>query len=129
MKIVLDTNVLISGIFWKGLPYKVLELWVHGDLRVFATKKILQEYFEVLSRIDQSGEIAKKWQIFILENIIVVEEKEVVQLSRDPNDDMFIACALAANASYIISGDKDLLTLKKVSQIKIITAAQFLKML
>lgn len=44
----------------------------------------------------------------------------------DPNDDMFISCALAANASYIISGDKDLLTLEKVSKTKIVTVAEFL---
>ena len=125
MKIVLDTNVLISGIFWRGLPYKILELWIKGDLQLFATQKILREYFEVLKRIDKSGDLAKKWQLVILENITMVEEKETVKLSRDPHDDMFINCALVANAGYIVSGDQDLLVLKKVAKIKIVTPAEF----
>lgn len=127
MKIVLDTNVLISGIFWKGLPYKILDMWAHDHVHVFASRKILEEYSEVLNRIDQSRTLAKKWQLFIVENITLVEVKEAIQLSRDPHDDKFINCALAANASYIVSGDKDLLVLKKVSKIKIVTPAEFLK--
>ena len=127
MKIVLDTNVLISGIFWKGAPHKILELWIHGHAQIFASRKIFEEYSAVLRRIDQSQVLAKKWQRFIVENITIIAVKEVLQLCRDPHDDMFINCALAANASYIVSGDQDLLVLKKVSKIKIVTPAEFLK--
>jgi|WetSurMetagenome_2_1015567.scaffolds.fasta_scaffold332096_3 uncharacterized protein len=127
MKIVLDTNVLISGIFWKGPPHTIMELWIKGDLQIFVTKKILKEYFEVLNRMDASGAIAKKWQLLILEKVLVAEEKEIVKLSRDPHDDKFINCALATNASYIVSGDQDLLTLKQIAEIKIVTPTEFLK--
>lgn len=126
MKIVLDTNVLISGIFWKGVPYKIIELWANGNLQIVVTKKILKEYFEVLNRIDTSGEIAKKWKLFILEKVLIVAEKTVVKLSRDANDDMFINCALSADVEYLVSGDKDLLTLEAVYKTKILPPAQFL---
>lgn len=128
MKVVLDTNVLISGIFWKGTPYKILDLWVQGHIKVFASKKMLEEYFEILKRIDQSEVLARKWQLFIAENINIVGVKEKIQLSRDPHDDMFINCALAANVSHIISGDQDLLVLEKISKIKIVTPVKFLKL-
>lgn len=129
MKIVLDTNVLVSGIFWKGVPYKIVELFVNDYLQVFVTKKILKEYFEVLDRIDGFGEVAKKWQLLILEKVLIVGEKRTVTVSRDANDDMFVNCALSANAQYIVSGDKDLLVLREVFKIKIITPVQFLKII
>lgn len=127
MRIVLDTNVLVSGIFWEGPPSKIITSWIRGNIKVFVTKKILKEYFEVLDRFDTSREIAKKWEMLILENVAVVEEKKRIKLSRDPHDDKFINCALAAKATYIISGDRDLLTLKEKSPIKIITPSEFCK--
>jgi len=48
MKIVLDTNVLISGIFWKGAPSKILELWTKDKIQIVVNKKILDEYFRIL---------------------------------------------------------------------------------
>jgi putative PIN family toxin of toxin-antitoxin system len=126
MRIVLDTNVLISGIFWKGIPYKILKLWVNGQIEIVATNKIINEYFEVLKRIDKSGEIAKKWRELILKNVIIVKDKGNIRISRDPDDDIFISCALSANANYIVSGDNDLLTLKEIEGIKIISPAVFI---
>lgn len=127
MRIVLDTNVLISGIFWKGLPYKIIELFMNDRLEVVVTKKILKEYFEILDRIDTSGEIAEKWQLLILEKVLIIEENKSVQLSRDKDDDVFINCALSADADYIISGDQDLLTLKQVWKTYIVTPRAFIK--
>lgn len=127
MKIVLDTNVLISGVFWGGKPYQIIQLWLSHEIELFATKKILKEYFNILDRTDKSRELAKEWQNYILENIYIIEEKTSIKLSRDPHDDKFLNCAIAANASYIISGDNDLLELKEVDKTIIVTPSAFIK--
>ena len=74
MKVVLDTNVFISGIFWSGPPHKVLSLWVKNRITILITKKILEEYLRVLGEIDKNGKIAKKWGAFILENASILED-------------------------------------------------------
>ncbi|MCC7196988.1 putative toxin-antitoxin system toxin component, PIN family [Candidatus Peregrinibacteria bacterium] len=127
MKIVLDTNVLISGIFWGGKPYTIIEIWLNHRIQLFATKKIIKEYFVVLDRIDKSRKSAKKWQKYILENIHIINEKSFIKLSRDPKDDKFVNCAISANATYIVSGDNDLLELKEIGKTKILTPSAFIK--
>lgn len=127
MKIVLDTNVFISGIFWSGSPYKVLTLWAKNKINLLVTKKILSEYLRVLHKIDKKGDIAKKWHTFALENSIILKESEFVRICRDPEDNKFLNCAIEGKADYLISGDDDLLSLKTIESTKIVTPTQFLK--
>lgn len=61
MKIVLDTNVFISGVFWKGNPHKILNLWIDNKLEIVVTEKILDKYIRVLEKIDQISGISNKW--------------------------------------------------------------------
>ena len=89
MKIVLDTNALISGIFWKGTPYKILELWEEGEVNLVVTKKIIKEYSEVLKRIDKKNKVQQGWMKYIKEKCLCVEDKELVAESRDVDDNMF----------------------------------------
>ena len=53
MQIVLDTNVLVSGIFWGGMPHKILDLWADQKLEVFVTPEILLEYQDIIAEIDK----------------------------------------------------------------------------
>lgn len=108
MKIVLDTNVFISGIFWDGSPHKVLSLWAKNKISLLVTKKILNEYFRVLHRIDKNGDIARKWGAFVLANSLILEDKELVRICRDPEDNKFLNCAIVGEANYLVSGDDDL---------------------
>ncbi|MBI2415465.1 MAG: putative toxin-antitoxin system toxin component, PIN family, partial [Candidatus Kerfeldbacteria bacterium] len=112
MKVVFDTNVLISGIFWKGAPYQVLQLWAEQKFSLVATQPILNEYIRVLEKIDTEGAVVKHWSSFIVRNTEVVPNKIILKICRDPLDDMFINCALLGKADYIVSGDNDLLVLK-----------------
>ncbi|MFA5994911.1 MAG: putative toxin-antitoxin system toxin component, PIN family [Patescibacteria group bacterium] len=66
MRVVLDTNVIISGIFWKGAPAQILELWANKKIEVLVTDKILHEYFLLLERMDPTNAIVNKWKIFYL---------------------------------------------------------------
>lgn len=126
MKIVLDTNVFISGIFWKGSPSKILNLWANNKIEVVVTKKIVSEYLRVIKKIDQSEELSSKWKAFIQKNSIMLIDKSSIKICRDPDDDKFLNAALTGKVQYIVSGDDDQLILKSIDTIKIITPAQFL---
>lgn len=122
MRIVLDTNVLISGIFWSGTPSKILDLWVNDKFQLLTTQPILEEYNNTLNRISKGKKdnLVNAWMLFIVENSVVVNIKKKFKLSADPDDDKFIDCAVSGNADFIVSGDAHLLDLKSVLNVKII---------
>ena len=129
MKIVLDTNVLASGIFWSRLPAKILLLWHEQNFSVCITPEIFKEYTRIIHTL------TKKYPSidghYFLEFIalyakIFPDIKLQHPISRDPDDDKFIACALNANANIIVSGDKDLLDIKNYKDIEIMTPKNFL---
>lgn len=127
MKIVLDTNVLISAIFWGGKPREIIELWINDYIELYATKEIIKEYFNIMDRMDKSRMLVKKWQNYILENIHIIDNKVSIKLSRDPYDDKFLNCAITTMATYIVSGDNDLLELKEIGKTKIVSPSAFIK--
>lgn len=129
MRLVLDTNVLISGIFWKGPPYQILRLWAERKITIVASQTILNEYIAVLRRLDPHDALMKKWEQFFINHIVITEDRNILSLSRDPNDDVFINCAFIARAQYIVSGDKDLLSLASISPTPVITPATLLRIL
>ena len=127
MQVILDTNILVSGIFWGGIPYKIIELWANNKLDIVISEEILEEYISVIYRISRDKELTNHWKNFILKSSHIVEAKSKVKFSRDKDDDKFIYCALASNSPYIITGDKDLLDIKKVQNIEILKPNEFLK--
>lgn len=129
MKVVLDTNVLISGIFWKGTPHSILKAWAENNFEVVISEKILNEYLAVLRKIDTQGDIAQLWALFITQHTQVVNENSIVKLSRDADDDKFINAAITARADYLVSGDEDLLSLRDKSPVIIISPRNFLAVL
>jgi putative PIN family toxin of toxin-antitoxin system len=130
VKIVLDTNLLTSAVFWGGTPQKVLESAIEGPTVLYASKEIIEEYFRVIRSIgEKRGFNTEEIEAQILQMVRIVEPKRKVTVCRDPFDDMFIDCALAAEAKLIVSGDKDLLTIEKFEAIEIITARQYLNRL
>lgn len=133
MKIVIDNNVFISGIFWKGAPNEIIKLAEEEKLEISATLEIIDELFGVLKR----NKFAKLYEeaateleyIFrkIFELVKIYSCKTAVRIIKeDPSDDKFLACALASGADFIISGDKHLLKLKSFQNIPIITPREFL---
>jgi putative PIN family toxin of toxin-antitoxin system len=112
VKIILDTNVFISGIFFSGPPHTILQAWRDRRVQIILSPEILEEY----SRVAES--LHRKYPEInlnaILELIVVeAEMHEVKALDEavcvDPDDDKFIACALSSGAKLIVSGDKHLL--------------------
>ena len=129
MNIVSDTNIFISGIFWKGDSYRILCLWDSGKIQLIISQEIISEIFRVLSdfKIRLPDELKDAWMTRITEYGMIVEPAERFHIVSDPADDKFIDAAIAGNASYIISNDKHLLTLKQFKGVRILTPKEFIR--
>ena len=126
MRVVVDTNVLISGLFFGGYPKKILAAILKDEIIATVSLEILEEYQKVIQRISEEyGKDQNQNYNLILPKFKIITPLSNVCLSRDKEDDKFINCAIDSKSLYIISGDEDLLVLKKVDNIEIITAKQF----
>jgi putative PIN family toxin of toxin-antitoxin system len=129
VRVVFDTNILVSGHFWKGPPYRCL-LAVEASLaRLVLSESILTEFAEKLtgkfavSKADVDS-VVKRWTARA--EIVPIEGKSG-WVPADPDDDKFVETALAGGATAVVSGDRHLLALGKVEGIEILTARQFLE--
>lgn len=134
MRFVADTNIIISGLFWHGSPRRVLESARETDAELFTSPAILSELDDVLQRpkfesllasLDSSAQAVLIQYAALATLVHPVYTPAVVE--RDPDDDVVLACAIAAGASYIVSGDSDLLDIDTYRGIDIVSASQFLK--
>lgn len=127
MRIVVDTNVLISGVFFGGFPRKILKASVEGRIRACASMEILNEYQEIIREMVQrkQGNIDVSILNPLIRSMEIIEPVSRVEICRDPDDDKFINCARDAQAMYIVSGDKDLLVIQQFENISIVTAKEF----
>jgi len=129
MKVVVDTNVLVSGVFFGGMPSRVLEAWRDGKYDLAVSPEILEEYRRVgeeLARRFEGVSLAPFIALLVMNAEIVEAPGLPEQLSRDRDDDKFVACAVAAECEYIVSGDKDLLDVSGYRGIDIVTPREFL---
>ena len=129
MKVVLDTNVLVSGIFWRGPASRILELWAKDRIEVIVSPEILTEYQRLLAEMerDKPAGLAEAWAVFIAQHAIVIHVAGHPRLCRDPDDDKFLHCALSAGVRVVVSGDKDLLSMGRVGDVEILTPTAFLR--
>ena len=129
MNVVADTNVVVSAIFWPGESRDCLVLWARRRFHLVVSVAILEEYSEVAHRLArQRSEVdPDPWLNWIERRARVYEPAPLGHpRSRDPEDDTFLACALACSAKYIISKDKDLLALEKPFGIEVLPPRHFL---
>lgn len=135
MRVVLDTNVIISALLWQGTAKEVFKLAKDNKITVCISKEILEEFQKVLHYPKFESclvKIGKTPTELVNEFLEVVEyypgeEIHVSLIPEDPSDNKILACAQAADASFIISGDKHLLQLKKFRNIPILSPKEFLK--
>ncbi len=136
MNVVLDTNTIISGLFWKGAPRQVLDLARNGVITLFTSPELLAELADVLGR--------EKFAVRLTQAQVTVDElvygyaalaitirpaKIAPVIKDDPDDDKVLACAKAAQAEVIVSGDSHLLDLKEYENIQILRVDQLLERL
>lgn len=122
-RVVLDTNVLISGIFFAGAPARILAAWRDGSFVLFLSPEILDEYRRVAGELTTrfpAIDVAPILDLITLHAQVVAAPPLKAPLCRDPDDDKFLACAAACGA-VLVSGDKDLLALAGSSDVEIIT--------
>lgn len=124
MRIVLDTNVFISGIFWEGnFCSQVIDKWRKGIFQLVSSPKLVEELVETLRsfKISMPEEMIQEWKNLIIETSIMVDPIVAVKAVKDdPEDDKFIGAAVYGEADFIISQDKHLLKLKEYNKIKIL---------
>ena len=128
IKVVLDTNVFISSLFWKGAPYQIFKRILEGAILNFVSPQILAEIKErLLDKFKLLPEKVKEFlEIIIFNSQIVYPKKKVNIVKKDPEDNKILECALEAKASFVISGDGHLLEIKKYKGIKIVSPKEFL---
>lgn len=131
MRVVLDTNTLVSALLFSGVASRLVPLWQSRRITVLVSKSILSEYLRVLGypKFDLGeGEIRD----LIEEELLPYAEAIVVRRSlpavcRDPEDMKFLECAVAGRAEYLITGDQDLRSIGSYRGITIATAGEFLQ--
>jgi uncharacterized protein len=137
VRAVIDTNVFVSGIISpKGSPCKILELARREIFKVVTSTSINQEILNVLHRVRIYSKYALNEQVidgiaaFLYEGTILTEDSyKVLKITKDPEDNKFIGCAIEGDADYIVSGDGHLLSLKSYKGIQIVNANGFLNIL
>lgn len=132
MKAVLDTNVFISGIFWKGDSNKIILAWRQKKFTLVFSFPIIEELRQTLKtfKIGMSKEMTEEWASMIIENSIIVKPLPKPNIVKDdPDDNKFIECAAAGQAEYIVTQDKHLLKIGEYENINIIPPLEFLKIL
>ena len=127
MNIVIDTNVIISGIFFGGYPRKILETVADKQISAYATTEIINEYYEIIDEMikRKQGRINNSVLSQLVSKLKIIQSSSSVNICRDSDDNKFIECAIDANALYIISGDKDLLDIQKFNNIQIVNTKFF----
>ena len=129
MKIVLNTNVFISGIFFSGPPSQILQAWKDKTIQIVLSEEILTEYQRV------GEELSSKYSVIDIVPIIdlltiygeVVETKDLsVSICEDPDDNKFIECAISSNCKLIVSGDKHLLKFSGFQGIEVLKPREFI---
>jgi len=127
-RVVFDTNILISGLLWRGKPYQCLLLARSGIVQAVYCPPMLAELTDKLRHTFGFSENRIQAVLYDLQR--VAERVDIAGSLRvvaaDPDDDKFIECAVAAGAAVIVSGDHHLLDLGKYGDIQILTAAEFL---
>ena len=132
LKVVLDTNVLISAILFGGKPREILEKAIRGEIRLCLSEPILEELSGVLrrSKFDYSLERVQTLLTELTSIADFVNSSQTIRLVlEDPDDKRILECAVEAKASYIITGDFHLLKLIRYRNIEVLNAVAFLEKL
>lgn len=136
MRIVVDTNTVVSGLLWQGPPRRLIDAARERALTLCTSLALVAELAEVIGR----AKFAQRARTAGVSAAALVEDyQRLAQLidapplatpvSRDPDDDQVLACAVAAHADYIVSGDQDLLSLKRYQNIDIVAPARALQLI
>jgi putative PIN family toxin of toxin-antitoxin system len=129
VKVVLDTNVFISGVFFSGPPFKILQSWRDGKIQMVISSEILDEYQRVGKILagDHPAIDLEPMLAYVIQNAVVFSAPPLPDsVCDDPQDDKFLACALASGCDLIVSGDRHLLKVSGYQKIEVLKPRDFL---
>jgi len=129
LKLVFDTNIYISAFVITGsLAEKAILKVIKENYRLFISKEIVDEVLSVLSKkFDYNKEMLSRTAIFLSEIAELIKTHDKVYILKDKADNRIIECVVLAEADIIVSGDKEMLSLKEYKGIKIITLREFIE--
>ena len=131
IKAVVDTNVLISGFIWGGTPKKIIDKFrfERSFLLVFSPELIHEFRGKLLHKFHLRPELVNQWveELSLYTELVIPEL--TAKICRDPKDNMILDTAKSTSANYIVTGDKDLLSLRTFSTITIVSPKEFLVIL
>jgi uncharacterized protein len=131
VRVVLDTNVVVSALFFRGQPRAVLDAWADGRVEVVVTPSILDEYLRVCDRLRSSYPDAD-YQPLLFElaahGTLIPDSHAGAVITADPDDDKFMWCASQAGAT-VVSGDRHLLHVDGWNGVQVTTPGAFLETL
>ena len=128
MRIILDTNVFVAGVFFAGVSSAILDAWRCGRIILVVSPEIMEEYRRV------THELAEKFpavdpgppmELIAIQAQVVEAPPLPVPVCTDPSDDMFLACAVASDTKIITSGDKALLRTSGYKGVEVLTRRAF----
>ena len=130
MRVVLDTNALVSGIFFGGVPGMIVDAWTNDRVSLVLTPEILEEYSRVGREMAARYPDGLQYFLAILD-VLAVNSPIInapplpAPVSADPDDDKFLAAAVASGVRLIVSGDKHLLKVAGWQEIEVMTPREF----
>jgi uncharacterized protein len=127
-KVVVDVNVFISAFGWGGTPFKVIELIEKCEIRNCISEEILAELCRAVAypKLAFPYELQTNIIEFALAFSDIFVIKRHIEVAPDPDDNKFIECAVAADAKYIVTGDKVFLSVRQYKSTRVITPDAFL---
>ena len=132
MRVILDTNVFVSAVFFGGTPGQVLSHWRDREFGIAVSREVLEEYVRVGERLAAQApgvDLGPVLDLIAAHAIFVIAGSLPGPVCRDPDDDKFLACALTAEARYIVSGDRDLLVLSPYRGVTVLSPHAFIEQL
>jgi uncharacterized protein len=129
VRIVLDTNVVVSGLLWRGLPRDLLLMAREGSFEPVSSIAMLAELTRILARPKFAKRIAASG--VMIDDLVdgyaalatIVRPLQVDGIAPDPDDDVVIGTALGSGAELIVTGDKPLLGVGRAKSVDIVTVA------
>lgn len=133
LTVVIDSNVWVSALLVPGNPRLLINRFENGSFTIIYPRGLIDELQAVLLK----PRLATRIRSNDLENLLqlieqsgfLIEPESIPSVSRDPKDDIFLACAVASHADFLVTGDKDLLCIGEYHGTRIVTPKEFLEIL
>lgn len=129
LRVVLDSNIFVSAIVWGGNPGEVINLWLQEKFILFVSPEIILEILTVLAKFQAPIVLIEQFKDLIENHVEKIVPKSDFRICRDSKDNQFLNLCFDCRADYLVTGDKDLLSLKKFKRTKILKPKEFLQIL